>query len=1075
MGGLLSTPKTWFPLLRGAYLFLKGLAADYDALTKRIETSPGVPKVNTDPKCLPPYWAIPAAPVARHGEGVALPKDEVDVVIIGSGITGTSVARELLRLANQGDEDRDLKASRGLQVVMLEARDACSGATARNGGHITPNIYNEYSELKKEYGKDTAEQILRFRLAHIRSLITLAEQEGLLRESQARLVEAFDVFMHQDMYKESLNGFREFVKQMPGLADGFVATSAPEAIERLQLVSSIIGLITKPGGSIHPYRLVTGILKNLLTAYPDSFQLYTHTPCTGIMATPGSQSYTVHTPRGDIRARHIIHATNAWCSHLLPGMRGKVIPARTTMTAQRPGQGLHALPPPSTFHNPWFPGARNFVFYPSKDDTVFEYLTQQPPRRASSDSNPPVSQSSSTLHSNGEMMFGGRTGVSFLDNIGVFDDNTTTFADQAHLAGALERYFADTWDEEGSESADGQEPEPGLDSTANNPKWGKGRVKAAWSGILGLSADFMPWVGQVPQSVSGRASPLSGPSSEKPGVFLAPPGEWICAGYTGEGMTHAWLSGRSLARMGVSRCSFGVKFDDITAAEGEWLQPVDFQTEEASQVLKSRFDWRERAKSRRKSDTSALDRVPLTKRVRPAAPSATPIDASTSLAFHRYSAKFMKLLKLEEAEDAASYQHRLATWPIKRLQDEGYCITGLSAYWVTDATQYGRPIANFELGPGIKLPTSKFTNGGEVFISRLDPSVELPMKGSVLSTSDSAIRVCFKHVFDLDETWRIDMGQPAHSFERMRAAVNCFEHDPVELQRTTPDEGGEHVLQGTSIRDILLKSFMDEPSEHGETTTTTDCPVNVAMTTSEDLGCPFQYGGIFKDDQRIQSWARRYSRPDPVVVEGDPPLNGLNPSQIQAMAAMVGERISLVQGPPGTGKTKVIIETIKLLKLHFEVPHPIVVCTYTNVALDNLVEGFDKAQLKPLRIGHQQSVRSDLLEHSLDAQLAQHPLSKDLLEILDEEDSMLAKMDELIKKEAEMAKRTEKYADSDRQPRKDFLARLNNMRTAIMKLSIRQKHWSNKKYIVQQRMLRSTLNASDVVSILFKAKWYAGR
>lgn len=131
MGGLLSTPKTWFPLLRGAYLFLKGLAADYDALTKRIETSPGVPKVNTDPKCIPPYWTIPAAPVARHGEGVALPKDEVDVVIIGSGITGTSVARELLRLANQGDEDRDLKASRGLQVVMLEARDACSGATAR--------------------------------------------------------------------------------------------------------------------------------------------------------------------------------------------------------------------------------------------------------------------------------------------------------------------------------------------------------------------------------------------------------------------------------------------------------------------------------------------------------------------------------------------------------------------------------------------------------------------------------------------------------------------------------------------------------------------------------------------------------------------------------------------------------------------------------------------------------------------------------------------------------------------------------------------------------------------------------
>jgi superfamily I DNA and/or RNA helicase len=141
------------------------------------------------------------------------------------------------------------------------------------------------------------------------------------------------------------------------------------------------------------------------------------------------------------------------------------------------------------------------------------------------------------------------------------------------------------------------------------------------------------------------------------------------------------------------------------------------------------------------------------------------------------------------------------------------------------------------------------------------------------------------------------------------------------------------------------------------------------------------------------------------------------------------------------------------------------VCTYTNVALDNLVDGFVKAQVKPLRIGHQHSVRSDLLDHSLDAQLAKHPLSRELLEILDEEKLMLVKMDALVKQEEALAKKMEKYADSDRQPRKDVLARLNNRRTAIMRLSIRQKAWSNKKYSVQQRMLKSTLNASDVVSI----------
>jgi hypothetical protein len=47
---------------------------------------------------------------------------------------------------------------------------------------------------------------------------------------------------------------------------------------------------------------------------------------------------------------------------------------------------------------------------------------------------------------------------------------------------------------------------------------------------------------------------------------------------------------------------------------------------------------------------------------------------------------------------------------------------------------------------------------------------------------------------------------------------------------------------------------------------------------------------------RIRSWARRYSDLNPVRVEGDPVLSGLNATQTRAIAMMVGERISLVQG-----------------------------------------------------------------------------------------------------------------------------------------------------------------------------------
>ena len=52
---------------------------------------------------------------------------------------------------------------------------------------------------------------------------------------------------------------------------------------------------------------------------------------------------------------------------------------------------------------------------------------------------------------------------------------------------------------------------------------------------------------------------------------------------------------------------------------------------------------------------------------------------------------------------------------------------------------------------------------------------------------------------------------------------------------------------------------------------------------------------------------------------------------------------------------------------------PILVCTYTNVAVDNLVEGFVNAGLDPVRIGYGQ-IRSASREYSLEFKVGKHPL-----------------------------------------------------------------------------------------------------
>ena len=69
------------------------------------------------------FWhSEPSGFLLGHRTSKDLPK-EADVVIVGSGMTGVSAARFLIEDAR----------SKGLSVVMLDAREACWGATGRVG------------------------------------------------------------------------------------------------------------------------------------------------------------------------------------------------------------------------------------------------------------------------------------------------------------------------------------------------------------------------------------------------------------------------------------------------------------------------------------------------------------------------------------------------------------------------------------------------------------------------------------------------------------------------------------------------------------------------------------------------------------------------------------------------------------------------------------------------------------------------------------------------------------------------------------------------------------------------------
>jgi glycine/D-amino acid oxidase-like deaminating enzyme len=239
-------------------------------------------------------------------------------------------------------------------------------------------------------------------------------------------------------------------------------------------------------GALWPYRLVTGIFEQLLKDYSQRFSIETSTPVISVShssdLSPAEYPYRLTTPRGPICAGKVLHCTNAHSSHLLPSLSGKVFPLRGTMSAQSQGK-LPNL------------GSSNSFSYMDKGTLDPEtniwswtlyYITQDP--------------------NTGNMYVGGEKQK--LDQLLVSDDTVIGEIPGEALSKVLPKIFSGGWEE------------PPV-------------VKSIWSGIMAFTADGLPLVGKLTESMTGRNGD----------------GEWFAGGYNGHGMDKAWLSGESLVGM----------------------------------------------------------------------------------------------------------------------------------------------------------------------------------------------------------------------------------------------------------------------------------------------------------------------------------------------------------------------------------------------------------------------------------------------------------------------------------------------------------------------------------------------
>ncbi|KAF4996288.1 hypothetical protein FDECE_12510 [Fusarium decemcellulare] len=384
---------------------------------------PGFPVSNSTKS----FWQSTKHPRANHQS--AWPTEPVDIAIIGSGISGMSLARTLL--SKRPD----------LRITLLEARDLCSGATARNGGHIKTMTFLMWEERKQQFGIEEAVRISAFEHSHLEAMAAAIKEDDV--ECDLVSTEGVEAYFDKKLFDQAVAALEDMRAHAPHLAAKHkIYTDKDHLQQAMKLSPRCVGAITVPAASVWPYKWITRAWNDLIDQAKLNVQ--THTTVREIIDRDGDEFAIVKTDRGDIKARKVVHATNAWLGHLLPELRPYISPVRGNVVHYGATKGHNSALGLDSGYSLW-------LRYGKKD---YDYLIQR------KDGGIVVGRANT-----------GRTTTG--------DDSETDLSPMAHLRGFGQEVAA--------------RPVSGPSS----------HIDHAWSGILAFSQDGLPFAGKL--STPGRS------------------------------------------------------------------------------------------------------------------------------------------------------------------------------------------------------------------------------------------------------------------------------------------------------------------------------------------------------------------------------------------------------------------------------------------------------------------------------------------------------------------------------------------------------------------------------------------
>lgn len=238
---------------------------------------------------------------------------ETDVAVIGGGYTGLHAALRLRKA--------------GVDVTILEAETIGWGASSRNGGMLTPGLKAPLKNIVRMYGMDQARVFWDWSLEAIEHVDRTILEERIACDWDRRGHVAL-------AFKAShWEGFKSYVawKRANFGYEGDRLVPPDWLQEEIGSTSYFGGIADDVSGGLNPAAYVFGLGCAVANR---GAQLVEHAPVTRIDVVKGG--FRLHTPKGELRAKEVLLATNGYTTGLVPIARTGIFPVGSYIIVTEP-------------------------------------------------------------------------------------------------------------------------------------------------------------------------------------------------------------------------------------------------------------------------------------------------------------------------------------------------------------------------------------------------------------------------------------------------------------------------------------------------------------------------------------------------------------------------------------------------------------------------------------------------------------------------------------------------------------------------------------------------------------------